>query len=88
MYGNASSPANAFGSQAAEAWALGFTGSMRSIVGVIDTGIDHTHADLYLNIRLNQNEIAAALRAALVDIGFAVLANLPSGFPAADIVVT
>lgn len=53
MYGDASSPANEFGSQAAEAWAQGHTGSMANVIGVIDTGIDYTHPDLYLNIWLN-----------------------------------
>ncbi|MFM7304141.1 MAG: hypothetical protein ACKO4X_12540, partial [Alphaproteobacteria bacterium] len=54
MYGDASSPANQYGSQAAEAWAQGHTGSMANVMGVIDTGIDYTHPDLYLNIWLNQ----------------------------------
>ena len=68
MYGNTSGPANAFGSQAAEAWAQGHTGSMANVIGVIDTGIDYTHPDLYLNIWLNQREIPVTLRASLSDI--------------------
>jgi subtilisin family serine protease len=68
MYGDASSPANQFGSQAAEAWAQGHTGSMANVMGVIDTGIDYTHPDLYLNIWLNQREIPISLRASLSDI--------------------
>jgi Ca2+-binding RTX toxin-like protein len=68
MYGDASSPANEFGSQAAEAWAQGHTGSMANVIGVIDTGIDYTHPDLYLNIWLNQREIPVTLRASLSDI--------------------
>jgi len=39
MYGDASAPANQFGSQAAEAWATGTTGSAAVYVGVIDEGI-------------------------------------------------
>ncbi|MFM7421564.1 MAG: S8 family peptidase, partial [Alphaproteobacteria bacterium] len=68
MYGDGSSPANQFGSQAAEAWAQGHTGSMANVMGVIDTGIDYTHPDLYLNIWLNQREIPTTLRASLSDI--------------------
>lgn len=68
MYGDASSPANQYGSQAAEAWAQGHTGSMTNVIGVIDTGIDYTHPDLYLNIWLNQREIPTSLRASLADI--------------------
>ena len=68
MYGDASSPGNEFGSQAAEAWAQGHTGSMANVIGVIDTGIDYTHPDLYLNIWLNQREIPTTLRASLSDI--------------------
>lgn len=48
---------NQFGSQAEQAWNLGNTGNTRVVVGVIDTGIDYTHPDLYLNIYLNQGEI-------------------------------
>lgn len=68
MYGDQTSPANAFGSQAAEAWALGSIGKTNNVVGIIDTGMDYTHPDLYLNLWLNQKEIAASLRANLQDI--------------------
>ena len=56
MYGNMSSPANSFGSQAAEAWAAGYTGSSSVAVGVIDEGIQVTHADLSANIWVNPGE--------------------------------
>jgi len=68
MYGDGTSPANPFGSQAAEAWASGQTGSTKVAIGVVDTGIDYTHPDLHLNVWLNQNEIPDALRSALRDI--------------------
>lgn len=61
MYGDKTSPTNQFGSQAGEAWAAGFTGSMKTVIGVIDTGIDYTHPDLYLNIWLNPGEIPTGL---------------------------
>jgi subtilisin family serine protease len=68
MLGDTGPIRNAYGSQANEAWANGDAGAMTSVVGVIDTGIDYTHPDLYLNIWLNQREIPTTFRARLNDI--------------------
>ena len=46
-----------FGSKADSAWANNFIGKTTTVVGNIDSGIDYTHPDLYLNIWLNQGEI-------------------------------
>jgi len=68
LYGNVGAITNAYGSQATEAWAAGFTGSTKVAAGVVDTGIDYTHPDLYKNIWLNQKEIPTALKAGLKDV--------------------
>ena len=53
MYGDQSSPANQYGSQAAEAWAADHTGSKTAYVGVIDEGIQYSHPDLDANVWTN-----------------------------------
>ncbi|CAA9329627.1 MAG: Peptidase S8 and S53, subtilisin, kexin, sedolisin [uncultured Lysobacter sp.] len=53
MYGDASSPANQYGSQAAEAWTRGHTDCSGVLVGVIDEGIYFNHEDLAPNIWTN-----------------------------------
>lgn len=58
MYGDASSPANQFGSQAAEAWTRGKTGSNTVYIGIIDEGYMYTHEDLAANAGTNTGEIA------------------------------
>ena len=69
MYGDqgAAGNTNIFGSQATEAWAAGHIGTRATVVGIIDTGIDYTHPDLYLNVWINQKEIKSTLRPSLVD---------------------
>lgn len=51
-----STPANQFGSNATGAWSRGYTGTDKTYVVVIDTGIDVTHPDLARNIWVNQAE--------------------------------
>ena len=58
MYGDATSPANAFGSQAGEAWAAGHTGSNSVYIGIIDEGYMYIHEDLAANAGTNPGEIA------------------------------
>jgi subtilisin family serine protease len=58
MYGDATTPANQYGSQAGEAWARGSTGSSTVYVGIIDEGYMYTHEDLAANAGRNPVEIA------------------------------
>jgi subtilisin family serine protease len=58
MYGDATSPANQYGSQAGEAWAAGHTGSAGVYIGVIDEGIQFTHPDLDANVWNNPKDAA------------------------------
>ena len=53
MYGDGSSPVNQYGSQAAEAWNLGKTGSSSVVVGIIDEGAMFSHTDLAANFWTN-----------------------------------
>ena len=56
MYGDATSPANQYGSQAGEAWAGGKTCSSTVYVGIIDEGYMYTHEDLAANAGVNPRE--------------------------------
>lgn len=58
MYGDATSPANQYGSQAGEAWAANHTNCGSVWVGVIDEGYMYTHEDLAANVGTNPGEIA------------------------------
>ena len=53
MYGDASTPANQYGSQAAEAWANGNIGDSNVYIGVIDEGFMVNHEDLAGNAWVN-----------------------------------
>jgi subtilisin family serine protease len=53
MYGDASTPTNTFGSQAAEAWVSGKARSSTVYVGIIDEGVQFTHPDLDDNMWTN-----------------------------------
>jgi len=58
MLGASTSPTNASGSRAGEAWTNGYIGSRNVVIGVIDEGIDVNHPDLRNNIWVNAGEIA------------------------------
>jgi hypothetical protein len=58
MYGDATSPANQYGSQAGEAWTAGHTGLSTVYIGIIDEGYMYTHEDLAANAGKNPGETA------------------------------
>lgn len=57
MYGDGTSPANQYGSQAGEAWATNKTDCSAVYVGIIDEGYMYTHEDLAANAGTNPGEI-------------------------------
>jgi len=59
MYGDVSPlKTNVYGSQAAEAWAAGHTGSGNVYIGIIDEGYMYSHEDLAVNAGTNPYETA------------------------------
>ena len=57
VYGDTTAPSSIFGSQAAESWNAGYTGSRDICVGVVDQGVQISHPDLAANIWTNPWEI-------------------------------
>jgi len=58
MYGDGTTPANKFGSQAGEAWAANKTKCGSVWVGIIDEGYMYRHEDLAANVGKNPGEVA------------------------------
>lgn len=61
MYGDTTTPANSYGSQAGEAWALNYLGSRNVHVGVIDEGLQISHPDLRFNVWRNPFDAADSI---------------------------
>jgi subtilisin family serine protease len=57
VYGDASTPSNQYGSQAAELWSRTGGGCGSVVVGVIDEGMMITHPELAANVWVNPGEI-------------------------------
>lgn len=53
MFGDGTTPANQFGTQAGEAWAAGHTGSASVFIGIIDEGAMFNHTELVDNFWTN-----------------------------------
>ncbi len=68
LWGMRGDGSSVYGSRADNAWGADLTGSTKTVVGVIDSGIDYRHPDLYLNVWLNQGEIPSGLRSVLQDV--------------------
>jgi subtilisin family serine protease len=60
MYGDGTSPANTFGSQAGEAWGAGSYDCSAVWVGIIDEGYMYTHDDLALSAGKNPREFVGS----------------------------
>lgn len=56
LYGDGSTPANTYGSQAAEAWGRGHTDCGTVYVGIIGDGLMTTHDDLAANVGRNPGD--------------------------------
>ena len=86
MYGDGSSPANQFGSQAAEAWGAGKTDCSSVYVGIIDEGYMYAHPDLAANAATNPGETAGNGGRDGAGDDNDRTANYPSNYPNANVI--